>query len=371
MATPRWPALIGLLVLVLLGAGLGACEPTRSFERTSDGTTVYLDERSAEVRTEARQKIVQELIRGAPVFDLGVGDEFEVFFHLTRRPAAKAYVIAIADKLRIEFLNDEQNARAVQVRPDGRISMPLIGSVLAAGLTPEALARQLEDRYRSTLTAPQITVNVAEAHTPLEDFIEMVGASSKARSIVDRVLPDGTIALPRLTPIKVRGHTLDYVKHAIDTAYAAQGLGITVSLVPKLVRPGTTFVLGEVAKPGRFELDRPRTVLMLMAQAGGVLPTGSMSSIRVLYNGDDGKPRVRSIDLTQVLQDLKLEDDMVVPDNSVIYVPPTELAKAGRLMDAVVRDILRFNGFSISGSYLLNNSGGGSSPAVITTPASP
>jgi hypothetical protein len=50
---------------------------------------------------------------------------------------------------------------------------------------------------------------------------------------------------------------------------------------------------------------------------------------------------------------------MIVPNNSVIYVPPTELAKTGRLLDSVLRDILRFQGFSIGGTFLLNNPNGG------------
>ena len=54
-----------------------------------------------------------------------------------------------------------------------------------------------------------------------------------------------------------------------------------------------------------------------------------------------------------------------MPRNSVVYVPPTVLAKAGRLMDAVLRDILRYQGFTISGSFLMNNPGGAT---VIPTP---
>jgi hypothetical protein len=94
---------------------------------------------------------------------------------------------------------------------------------------------------------------------------------------------------------------------------------------------------------------------MAVAQAGGVLTTGSTSSVRLFYMGDDGAPRVRSINLTNVMDNLKIEDDMIVPANSIIYVPPTDLAKLGRLEDAVLRDILRFQGANIGFAYLLNN----------------
>jgi hypothetical protein len=90
---------------------------------------------------------------------------------------------------------------------------------------------------------------------------------------------------------------------------------------------------------------------MAVARAGGALITGSQSSVRVFYIGSDGAPRIRSINLNGVLDDFRLEEDMIVPANSIIYVPPTELAKTGRLLNAVLHDILRFQAFSIGGGY--------------------
>ena len=50
---------------------------------------------------------------------------------------------------------------------------------------------------------------------------------------------------------------------------------------------------------------------------------------------------------------------MIGPSNSVIYVPPTELPKTGRFLDSVLRDILRFQGISIAGTYLLQTPNNG------------
>jgi len=349
---PRGAALKGMLALIVLCVGLTACESTRSFERTSDGSTVYIDELSDAEKAAAREKIVQALKKGVEVYDIGVGDEIEIFFHLNRKPTPKRYVISPADKLRVEFLGETANSQTVDVLPDGRIDLPLIGPVIAAGTTPDALARELQGRYSGLLTEPKITVTVTEGHSPLDDFITVLGASAKAgRSIVDKVLPDGTIALPLLPPLPARGRTLKDLQRAIDAGYAAKGLDVFVSLVPRTLRNDATLVIGEVSKPGRVELDRPTTVLMAVAQAGGVLTTGAMSSVRLFYIGADGEPRVRAINLTEVLSNLKLEDDTIVPANSIIYVAPTELASAGRFMDAFVRDILRFQGISIGGGF--------------------
>jgi protein involved in polysaccharide export with SLBB domain len=338
-----WPAILPIIALT-------ACESTRPFERSVDGSVVYLDELSDAQKAAARDKIVRTLDRGLAVYALQIGDEFEVFFDIKRRPTAREYVISVGDKVSVDFLNDATNNKVVLVRPDGRISLPLIGPIVAAGKTADELGRELAARYG----AP-VTVNLTETHSPLQDFIEVIGPAGRTRSIVDKVLPDGTVSLPLLRPIPARGRTLDELARAIDAAYAELHFNITVSLVPRNLHPGSVLVLGEVAKPGRIDSEKPQTVLMSVAQAGGVFTTGSMEAVRVFYIGADQLPHVRSVNLKEEIEGLRLDQDMIVPANSVIYVPPTELAKTGRFLDSLLRDILRFQGFSVGGTFLINN----------------
>jgi len=349
-----WLPQAGFAVLATIA--LTACEPTRPFERSADGSVVYGDQLSEAQNAAARDAIVRTLDRGLAVYAPQIGDEFEVFFNIEPRPMVGEYRIFVGDQVSIDFLNDTANSKVVLVRPDGRISMPLIGAIVAAGKTSDQLARELERRYADQVTvAGQVTVNLTKTHSPLDDFIAAVGPSGKSRSIVSKVLPDGTISLPLLRPIPARGLTLDELKRAIDAAYAEAHYDIAVSLVPRNLRPGTVLVLGEVPRPGRIELDRPQTVLMSVAQVGGVLTTGSMEAVRVFYIGADQLPHVRSVNLKEEIEGLRLDQDMIVPSYSVIYVPPTELAKTGRFLDAVLRDILRFQGFSAGGTFLINN----------------
>jgi protein involved in polysaccharide export with SLBB domain len=365
---PLRALLFDAAVIALLGLAVGACTAERSYERTADGSIMYIDELSEAERVRARDRIAQTLIRGYDVYELQLGDEVEIFFHVIRQPTSGPYVISVADKLRIEFLNEAtDNNRVVEVRPDGHISVPLIGPVMAAGKTADDLARDLERRYTALMIKPQITVNVTESHSPLADFLLAVGPTGKTRSIKVKVSPDGTIYVPVIGPVPARGRTLRDVTREIDAAFAARRLDVTASVVPDTLHVGTTLVFGEVGKPGKIESDRPLTVLMTVAQAGGVLPTGSLDNVRVFYLGSEGLPHVRLVNLKSVLDDLRLEQDMVVPPNSVVYVPPTMLAKTGRLMDAVLRDILRYQGFNISGSFLMNNPTGGGTTVIPTT----
>jgi protein involved in polysaccharide export with SLBB domain len=352
----RWSCrgLLRAALVVLPSLTMTACETTRPFERSADGSVVYLDQLSDEQKAAARDKIVQTLSRGLDVYTLQVGDEFEVFFDVKRQPTAGEYAISVGDKLAIDFIGDAANSKVVLVRPDGWITMPVVGPVMAARKTVDELTRELQRKYSG-----QLTINVTESHSRLEDFLDVVSPTGVRRSILSKVLPDGTVSLPLLQPIQARGRTLRALERDIDKAYAALRFEISASLVPHTLHPGSVLVLGEVAKPGRIESDRPMTVLMSIAQAGGVSISGSMEAVRVFYIDDDQQPRLRSVNLKDEIDGLRLDYDMIVPPNSVIYVPPTELAKTGRFLDSVLRDVLRFQGFSIGGTFLINNPNNG------------
>ena len=71
------------------------------------------------------------------------------------------YVIQTGDELDLLFLyNTELNQTKLPVRPDGRISLPLVKEVEVAGLTPKKLEEVLTEKYRPELKKPDITVIV-------------------------------------------------------------------------------------------------------------------------------------------------------------------------------------------------------------------
>lgn len=78
------------------------------------------------------------------------------------------YVIGPRDKLRISvWREDALTLPEVEVRLDGKISMPLIDDVQAAGLTPLQLKQELTERLKEFVAAPQVTVIVTEVGSKL------------------------------------------------------------------------------------------------------------------------------------------------------------------------------------------------------------
>jgi polysaccharide export outer membrane protein len=75
------------------------------------------------------------------------------------------YVIGLEDVLDIAVWGNAELTRTMPVRPDGKISLPLLNDVQAAGLTPMQLRDTLTQSLASYLTAPNVSVIVREVHS--------------------------------------------------------------------------------------------------------------------------------------------------------------------------------------------------------------
>jgi polysaccharide export outer membrane protein len=78
---------------------------------------------------------------------------------------ANDYKIGPEDLLDISVWKNPELSRTVPVRPDGKVSLPLVNDIQAAGLTPTALRQQLIDRLAEFIPAPEVAVIVREVHS--------------------------------------------------------------------------------------------------------------------------------------------------------------------------------------------------------------
>jgi polysaccharide biosynthesis/export protein len=122
----------------------------------------------------------------------------------------------------VVWKNDDLSQKGVVIRPDGRISMPLIGEVLASGRTANQLASQISARLREYKDNPVVTVSVKE----------------------------------------------------VNSYYV--------------------YVLGEVTKPGKYQLKSHATVLQAVAMASGFTVYAAKNKMQVIRHveaPEDGKMR--------------------------------------------------------------------------------
>ena len=133
----RCPALLGIAALFLLGGCGGSA---RSDVDLNSGT-------AAEGGLTPEELV--ELESAFPLMGSGGGGEAQWTYH-----------IGAGDQLEMAFFSHPDQNRFVTVRPDGRITMPYVGDVAAAGKAPEDLAAELRVAYAEVLVAPRIDVIV-------------------------------------------------------------------------------------------------------------------------------------------------------------------------------------------------------------------
>jgi polysaccharide biosynthesis/export protein len=111
-----------------------------------------------------------------------------------------AYKIGVGDVLRILVWAEPQLTETAVVRPDGKVSLPLVSELDVAGLTPEAVQQILTDQLSKFVRKPRVTVTVQEIHSrmvyitgevqrpgayPLLDVMSVVQLVARAGGLTD------------------------------------------------------------------------------------------------------------------------------------------------------------------------------------------
>jgi polysaccharide biosynthesis/export protein len=112
------------------------------------------------------------------------------------------YFIGPLDTLNIFVWRNPELSETLPVRPDGRISIPLIEDLPAAGKTPTQLARDIEGRLKRYVQDPIVTVIVTAFNGPYARQVRVVGEAAHPQAIPYRenmTLLDVMIAVGGLT----------------------------------------------------------------------------------------------------------------------------------------------------------------------------
>jgi polysaccharide export outer membrane protein len=158
-------------------------------------------------------------------------------------PPPDPYQINAGDTLEIIVWREQQLSGPVQVRPDGKITMPLLGDVQAAGMTPEQLAEELRQGLIRFIESPNVVVRL--------------GVSSQRY-----------------------------------------------------------YMIGNVSKPGMYELRPNQTYMQALAIAGGFTPFASRNSVRIIRPGSQS-PIVPDYDAISRGE----APDIILQNNDTIVIP--------------------------------------------------
>ena len=216
-------------------------------------------------------------------YRLGPDDTLRVIYQTEWSIPLGSYELDTLDEIDIEFILDPALNRKVSIRPDGMITLPGVGDIRAAGLTPEALAKSIGNKYLETKIFTKgeargelknykmVTVNVVSFYQKIKKLVESLTTLTGGQQMQVTINPDGTIDLPLMRErIMAVGHTVREVESTINERYTLGPLKHVVASLSLLqANSRKVYVMGEVQKPGGYDIKQPITALQAIALAGG------------------------------------------------------------------------------------------------------
>jgi polysaccharide export outer membrane protein len=133
-------------------------------------------------------------------------------------PSTERYIIGPGVALQIYVRDNPGVSTTVPVRPDGRISLPMVQSIQAAGKTPEELASDLEKDLSQYIRSPLVTVIVKSFVGTYSQQVRVVGQAAKPMALTYRsgmTLLDVMIDVGGLTKFAA-GNKAKVVRHLPD-----------------------------------------------------------------------------------------------------------------------------------------------------------
>ena len=246
------------------------------------------------------------------------------------------YVIGVDDLLHIQVWDNKDLDQTVPVRPDGKISFPLVGEVQASGLTASQLTTLLAERLAKSVKNPNVSVIVKEirsfrvffvgrvlkpgvypikAGTPLLQALTLAGGLADGADLPAAYIVRGdqriSVDLRRL--IQEADLSQNLPLRTDDTVVVPE---IVAGANPQEVLERRIYLLGKVQKPGVYTIRQEVPILHAIFLAGGLADGGDLTGAFVIR----GKERI-PVDLRRLIQKGDLSQNVMIRQEDTIVVP--------------------------------------------------
>ncbi len=246
---------------------------------------------------------------------------------------AKDYVIGAGDVIAISVLDNKDLDTVVSVTPGGKISLPLVGDIQAAGLTASELTDHITLELAKKVKSPQVTVSLREVNSYRIYFLGKVGKPGVYASKSEVTL---------LQALSMAGGLQDGAD--LSRAYVARGTervpvdftkllyggdlsqNITLNPDDTVVIPdnpqNVIYVMGEVKQPGMLPFIRERdwTALKVIAAVGGFTQYAARSRASLIRD-EGGKRTTIPIDFSELINNPRAAKDVPLQAGDILVVP--------------------------------------------------
>ena len=294
-------------------------------------------------------------------YRVGPNDQLSILFQTDWNVPAGNYTLDTLDQLKIKFTLDPQLNEDVVIRPDGMITLQAIGDIKAAGLTPEQLAKKIEQKFLEANIFTQaeakrgesrryhlVTVHVATFHEKVKKLMESLTTLTRGSQTAIVVKPDGTIDLPLIRDrVLCAGQTIPDIERTVNKLYRDGVLEHAVVSV-SLAQAGSRkfYVLGDVVAGGAFDITLPITAVHALAIAGGANVNADLTNVILISKDINGKPIGRRLDLKKVFDVGDMSSAIMIKPYDVLYVPRTYIADLRVFIDQYLTAILDLKAFT-------------------------
>ncbi len=238
---------------------------------------------------------------------------------------ADDYLIGKGDVLEISVWGVPEMSRSVTVRPDGKITLPAVGDVLADRKTPEELSRQLSERMKEYVKQPIVTVSVQQI---VNNRIYITG--SHVSRVVDMVKETTLLKLLSemgdLSGTDLHKAYLLRNKKKISTDFFALYYKGDISQDVELQAEDIIFlpssqlnvvyVLGAVKTPKTLQFYDGMRIMDAILAAGGFTEYAKEDSVFVI---DAGKKK-KKLDLKQLIRGKDMESNILLSPGDYVIV---------------------------------------------------
>jgi polysaccharide export outer membrane protein len=263
------------------------------------------------------------------------------------------YTIGPEDVLRLFVWQNPDLSGETIVRPDGYISLPLIGELQVSGLTVTTLQSKLTIAYREFIADPQIAVIPERLNSRRIFFLGQIRGTEEMAKQGGLFLRGNNTLLENVAGIEFLSDadlteafvTRKDVIIPINLERLIKGgdLSQNIRLQPgdTLVVPAATkdvLMLGALHKPGRYKLKQRDTLLSALAMAEGLAENADLLQAYLAREG-----AILPINFKRLLEGGDISQNVLLKDKDFVYVPDVNDNKVFVLGEAVRPGIVRFN----------------------------
>lgn len=294
-----------------------------------------------------------------PEYRVGPGDIIEIVYHISYGKTSEDYRLEVQDKISIHFPYHPQFSTTVLIRTDGKITVPLLGDIDAESKTPQELAADLNKAYSKHMHNPSITVALEEFNVKIEELKKAITTAPRGQSKIAPIAKDGRISFPLVGNLQAEGFTLAQLEKVVNEKYTQYVRNLQATLILLEIHHPKFYILGEVAKPGAYEMQTSTNLLDAIASANGYTTKAYLKDIVIFRNDGLERPIALKVDLDSSLKKGRAFANLPIRPADIIYVPKSKLSSADDLLDKIfTKGIYAIMPFSTVFSWGVQDLGG-------------